>query len=85
MTSNKAYKGILIFLIAVLVALMLLGACGGVETERATDPTSNFEYEKLVIEGMPCILIDKGGPGLSYGKEALTCNWSYWTGSISNW
>jgi hypothetical protein len=88
--KNNPVDQFILSLAALIVFLFLLTvlavSCSGdadtgiVERQTAT----GFEYETLVIEGMPCILWEQSDSPYR-GKAGLTCNWDHWTGSKGEW
>lgn len=57
---------ILTLLVVALVSVVV--ACGSSDSDVLTSHAYNY----VIIDGMPCL----------QGYRRLSCDWSYWTGSI---
>jgi len=75
----KYIEGILSFIFVVLIAVILAVLISGAFTpdppgvEKVTTE-NGFHYERLVIDGMPCIYVEETR-GYS-GYAGLTCDWA---------
>ena len=73
-----------LILTTILVTVLAVSCSGGADTGIVEhESPTGFEYQTLVIEGMPCILWEDRG--LEQAMGGLTCNWDHWTGSKGEW
>lgn len=79
-SPNKTIVKMLLLLVLVAVLFGVAISCTPVETVKRQDETSNFKYEKVIIEGMTCLLWNKHDLATSSRVGGLTCNWDEWRG-----
>ena len=85
MTEQNFYKGILVFCLLLLLILAVAPGCTPIKSVEVRDSVSNLKYEKLLIDGMPCILWSEHSLATDESRGGLTCDWSQWDGNADSW